>query len=122
MAESHEMSSPAASSERARRLANIGLHAIALQHRRLRSSEPEDDQFVMRWWADLQFLVIALRRFRRAVTIAIADRDSDLKAALDSFDAALPSLETMRNIGEHLDAYAADDPKRHDKAIDRRQL
>jgi hypothetical protein len=103
-------------------LANIELHAIALQHRRLHSSEAEDDQFVMRWWVDLQFLVVALRRFRRAVTIAITDRDSDLKAALGSFDAALPSLETMRNIGEHLDAYAIDDPKRHDEAIDRRQL
>jgi hypothetical protein len=103
-------------------LANIELHAVALQHRRLRSKEAEDEHFVMRWWVDLQFLIVSLRRFRRAVTIAIGDGDNNLQAALGSFDAALPSLKTMRDIGEHLDAYAVDSPQRHDRTIDRRQL
>ena len=28
----------------------------------------------------------------------------------------------MRNIGEHIDSYAVDDPKRHDPTIDRTML
>jgi hypothetical protein len=49
-----QLPSPGASLERARRLANVELHAIALQRRRLATEEPEDERFVMRWWADLQ--------------------------------------------------------------------
>jgi hypothetical protein len=117
-------SMPSALLERSRRLANVELHAVALQHRRLRSTEPEDDAFVLRWWADLQFLIIALRRLRRAVRIVAGEDgiDTALPTALARFDAALPSLQTMRNISEHIDAYALDSPHRHNRTIDRRQL
>jgi hypothetical protein len=116
--------SPGASLERARRLANVELHAIALQRRRLATKEPEDECFVMRWWTDLQFLIVALRRFRRSVEVAahipaIAD---DVRAAAAAFDRAVPSLALMRNIGEHIDEYAIDHPKRHVESVDRRQL
>lgn len=109
---------------RACRIANEAVHAVALQHRRLRSAEPEDNTFVMRWWADLQFLIVALRRLRRAGELAAHSPAATavIQDALKDFDQALPSLATMRNIGEHLDAYALDSPKRHDKSIDRRQL
>jgi hypothetical protein len=116
--------SPGASLERARRLANVELHTIALQRRRLATEEPEDERFVMRWWADLQFLIVALRRFRRSVEIAarIPAIAADVTAAVAAFDRAVPSLTLMRNIGEHIDAYAIDHPKRHVKTVDRRQL
>jgi hypothetical protein len=105
-------------------LANQELHALALQRRRLRTAEPEDEQFVLRWWADLQFFIVALRRFRRAVEIAtaipaIADETT---IALRTFDLAVPSLSVMRNVGEHTEQYGVDSDRRHDKNINRRQL
>jgi hypothetical protein len=116
--------SDAATLERCCRLVNIELHAVALQRRRLRSSEPEDEQFVMRWWTDLGFFIIALCRFRRAAGLVLrtAYASDDLRSALGGFDSATPRLRVMRNIGEHADSYAIDSPRRHDKAIDRRQL
>lgn len=84
--------------------------------RRLKSEEPEDAIFVLRWWADLQFLIVMLRRLRRSASIAafvppIAD-------ALAEFDRSLPGLAQMRNVGEHIDAYAMNDPKRHHQDVD----
>ena len=78
----------------------------------------------MRWWTDLQFMIVALRRLRRAAELATRSTPAahQVRAALAAFDAALPSLKTIRNIGEHFDSYALDSPGRHDKWIDRRQL
>jgi hypothetical protein len=46
------------------------MFTVALQRRRTRSNEPEDEGFVMRWWADLHFFIVALRRLRRAAELA----------------------------------------------------
>jgi hypothetical protein len=43
-------------------------------------------------------------------------------AALAEFDAALPGLATMRNVGEHFDDYALYSPKRHHRNVTRGQL
>jgi hypothetical protein len=43
---------------------------VALQRRRLRSTEPEDKDFILHWFADLQFLIVSLRRLRRSAAIA----------------------------------------------------
>lgn len=56
--------------ERARSLANEATFTVALQRRRVRSKEPEDDAFVVRWWADRQLFIVALRRLRRAAEFA----------------------------------------------------
>jgi hypothetical protein len=100
------------------------MYTVALQVRRLGSEEPEDSTFVLRWWADLQFLIVALRRLRRAAELAAKtdDRAAPVRAAIAAFDAALPGLAIMRNVGEHVDDYALDSPRRRHKAIDRRQL
>lgn len=45
-----------------------------------------------------------------------------MNSAIAEFDRRLPSLLKFRNVGEHFDEYAADDPKRHRKEVDRRQL
>jgi hypothetical protein len=110
--------------ERCCRLVNVELHAVVLQRRRLRSSEPEDEDFIMRWWTDLGFLIVALLRLRRAAGIVLGTTyaSDELRSALATFDAAIPSLRLMRNIAEHADDYALDSPKRHVKTIDRRQL
>ena len=110
--------------ERARSLANDAMWTIALQRRRLRTIEPEDSTFAFRWWADLQFLIVSLRRLRRAVELAgcaTSTRDS-ITAALKTFDAVLPCLLTLRNVGEHIDDYAVDSPNRRNKQITRKML
>lgn len=110
--------------ERAYSLINEALHAVALQRRRVRSSEPEDNDFVSRYWVDLQFLIVALRRLRRAAELAshVPAVKEKLVTALKRFDDDIPGLKTMRNVGEHIDAYALDDDKRHHKNISRKSL
>lgn len=110
--------------ERAASLASEAMHAVALQVRRLASEESEDSTFALRWWADLQFLVVALRRLRRAADLGekADNQTGSVRAAIADFDAELPTLAVMRNVGEHVDDYALDSPKRRHKAIDRRQL
>ena len=104
---------------RAKRLCNETCFTVALQHRRLGSAEPEDKVFVFRWWADLQFLVVALRRMRRSAQIAarVPGLTDSVKVAIQKFDATLPGILRMRNVGEHVDSYAANDASRHDKAV-----
>jgi hypothetical protein len=112
--------SDAAVAERAYSLCNEAVFTIALQCRRIRSVEPEDDTFVFRWWADLQFLIVALRRLRRSAQIL--SKHAPIQNALRHFDLALPGLDRMRNVGEHIDAYAIDNPKCHHGEITRRAL
>ena len=110
--------------ERCFRLVDIELHAAALQRKRLQRTEPEDESFDLRWWTDLQFLILALWRLRLAAGLLRGTRydSQQVQAALALFDTTTPSLRTMRNIGEHTDEYAIDSPQRREKAIDRRQL
>jgi hypothetical protein len=101
---------PAATYERAKRLANLSLWTIELQCRRIRSSEPEDSVFVFRKWADFDFLIVALTRLRRAAKLAahIPEIQPALSTALHEFDSALPHLKTLRDVAEHIDDYAVD--------------
>lgn len=115
--------SDAALLERAFSLVNQAMFTVALQRRRVRSEEPEDKVFVFRHWADLQFLIVALRRLRRAAELASrVPAGSSLREALRGFDHALPGLSVMRNVGEHIDDYAVDNTKRRHKSVDRRSL
>lgn len=100
----------AATLQRARSLTNEAMFVVALQRRRLRTQEPEDATFVFREWADFQFFVVALRRFRRVAGIGASQPRVEL--ALREFDAALPFLSKFRNVGEHIDEYAVDSPDR----------
>ena len=110
--------------ERAYSLIDEAMHTVALQRRRVRSTEPEDEEFVFRHWADLQFFVVALRRLRRAAELAsnVAISKNNIKIAISKFDKDTPCLKVMRNVGEHIDTYALDDEKRHHKNISRRAL
>ena len=110
--------------DRAIRLANIEIHAVTLQRRRLASTEPEDDEFLFRWWTDLQFFIVALARLRRYAEIAAnaPSAKARVRAAVSAFDNAVPDLLVMRNIGEHADEYAVDSDRRHVKSIDARQV
>lgn len=110
--------------ERARSLANEAMFTVALQRRRIRSNEPEDEVFVMRRWADLQFFVVALRRLRRVAELAgrVPSVKDSMVLALQNFDDVLPQLSMMRNVGEHVDDFAVDSSKRRYKQLDRRSL
>ena len=110
--------------ERACSLANEYMFTVALQCRRIRTAEPEDKVFVMRRWIDLQFLILALYRLRTAVKIAvkIPTISKEMRTALNRFDKAIPDLKKLRDIGEHIDEYAVDHPRRHVPSVDRKQL
>lgn len=110
--------------ERAWSLMNESMRAIDLQRRRLRSSEPEDADFIFRWWVDLQFLIVALRRLRRSAELAtrVSTAKSIIADAIEQFDRELPMLQKMRNVGEHIDDYAVDSEKRRHKDVERFSL
>ena len=117
-------SSDAVIMERALSFANEAIFTVALQRRRVQSNEPEDETFIMRWWADLQFFIVALRRLRRAAELArrVTVTKDSLDLAIRNFDSTLPQLNLMRNVGEHIDDYAVDSPKRRHKDIHRQAL
>jgi hypothetical protein len=52
----------------------------------------------------------------------IAAFEPDIAAAIAEFDRALPNLAKIRNVGELIDAYAVDDPKRHQRDVSRTGL
>jgi len=105
-------------------LVNEAMKTVDLQHRRVRSTEPEDEHFAFRYWADLQFLIVALQRLRRAAGIAaqVVSSKDRIDAGIKKFDKALPMLKVMRNVGEHVDDYAVDSPRRHHKHVTRYSL
>jgi len=88
----------------------MSMWSIHLQYRRLQSAEPEDASFVLRKWADFDFLIVCLTRLRRAARLAAAlpELRSLLAVAVAAFDAAVPDLKRMRDVAEHIDDYAAD--------------
>ena len=101
--------------ERSFSLVNEAMSTVVLQRRRLQSEEPEDDIFVFRRWADWQFLTVSLRRLRRAAEICrdVAVLSVSMSIALAEFDQALPWLQVMRNVGEHVDEYALNSDDRN---------
>jgi len=78
--------------------------------------------YVLRTWADFDFLIVALTRFRRAVRLAseVPQLQASLDAALAHFDRVLPDLKKMRDVAEHVDDYALDEGRQ--KAVRRQSL
>lgn len=67
---------------------------VALQCRRLKSEDVGERSRGLRLWADVQMLLIALRRLRRSAELAAlapGARD-DLSVAIAAFDRPLPDL------------------------------
>lgn len=110
--------------ERSKSFCNEACFTIALQCRRLRTTEPEDEVFIFRWYADLQFLIMALRRLRRAAGLAarVPQVSDSLKIAIKEFDNQLPNLAKMRNVGEHIDDYVTNNKQNRHKDIQRHVL
>jgi len=110
--------------ERTISLAREYLHAVILQNKRLQTKASEDNGFVFKWWIDLQFLILALYRFRNMVGIAkkIPAIETEINSAIEKFDKNIPELKTFRDIGEHMADYAIDNQSRHEKSINRKHL
>ncbi len=110
--------------EHTRSLVNDAILMVALQHRRLGRREPEDETWGSRWWTDLQLLIVGLRRLRRAAQagLKVPAMSEIIREAVVTFDARLRGLRTLRNVGEHIDAYVVNGTDRHDKSISRGRL
>jgi hypothetical protein len=108
--------------DRARRLANLAVWTVELQCRRIKTSEPEDGEFIFRRWADIHFLIVALTRLRRAAVLAskIETLKANISEAIHMFDDSLPNLKQMRDVAEHIDDYATNKGK--NKNVDRSSL
>lgn len=111
--------------ERAKSLCNAACFGVAMQRERLLTDQSHRmaDNFAC-WWYDLQFLVLALWRLRSAARLAclVPFAETRMSHAIERFDAALPGLKTMRDVGEHAYDYAIDHPKRHNSSIKRGNL
>jgi len=93
--------------ERVMSMGNEACFTIALQCRRIRNAEPEDEVFLFRREADIRFLIIALVRLRRCALLAIGvdEISAELKSAIETFDNAIPFLVKLRNVDQHIDDY-----------------
>lgn len=105
--------------ERAVRLASESMRAVDLQVRRIRGSEPEDDEWLFRAWMDLQFLIVALWRLRLVGHLAARINDG-VQKALKVFNREIPDLKLMRDVAQHLDEYAID--AGHQRCVGHRSL
>jgi len=103
--------------DRAARFASNSLGSIDLQIRRIRGSEPEDDEWPFRVLADFQFLIQALWQMRQSGYLAL-QVDPSLTNAVEDFNVACPDLATMRNVAQHWDQYAVDESRRQRRSDD----
>jgi len=78
--------------------AELHNHAVALQCRRLRSTEPEDRDGPTRWRIDLQFLLIELELLGQEVEVFGKTAHIDIGSAIRDYAAALSELRAMRAI------------------------
>jgi len=98
------------------------MFTVDLQTRRLRSVEPEDTEFIFRPWADFGFLVAALVRLKNAARTFRKAEGVKIDKAIETFEAALPSLKRLRDVAEHIDEYAVDSSKRKHKEVESRSV
>lgn len=93
--------------ERVRHLTNLAIWSIDLQKNRIANSEPEDERFQFRRWADYHFLIVALSRLRQTVeqlqTVEIFRKEVEISLA--RFDIHFPWLRDLRNVVAHFDEY-----------------
>jgi hypothetical protein len=100
--------------ERAVRLGSDSLYGIALQVRRLKGKEPEDEEWWARIWIDFQFLIVVLWRMRQSGVLAKSAniQRERIRQAISAFDTAVPDLKRMRDVAQHFEEYAVDGPGR----------
>ena len=94
--------------EDARILANIYVHAVAMQISRVRQEVSGSDRFVMRQFVDFEFLLVTLVRLKRAacaIKKEVPVAREAMQQAIKEYDKRLPALKDLRDITEHYDDY-----------------
>jgi len=93
--------------------------ALNLQVRRINEYNASDSCEFWEQVADIHFYIVALRRFRRAVSVgaSITKLKPEIDNALTIFDKEAGFTKKMRDIIEHIDDYISNSPKRHHKDI-----
>ena len=88
-------------------VANYFVFAVELQISRVREERVDVEPFVMRPFVDLEFLLVALTRLRRAANVInlFPYTETKLSQAIEKFDKRLSGLKQLRNITEHYDEY-----------------
>lgn len=91
--------------------ATAELGAMRLQSKRLQAATAGTDDVSSQSWSDAQFFLVALTRFKHSVQVATSFDgfipSSELFEAQRELDASAPELKLMRDVGEHLEDYAA---------------
>jgi len=109
--------------EMAHSVANDAIRTVAMQCSRVLANLPDDETFFgargFRKEIALNFMLVALRRLRRAATLVagVEGCQESLRKSIQQFDEALPSLPTMRNVGEHIDEYILGGAKRRHRDV-----
>jgi hypothetical protein len=93
-----------------------------MQLQRAREEPTAEPGGAFRWWIDLQFFIVSLRRLRKAAELGlrVTSERQAIREAIASFDRELPDLGLLRNVGEHIDEYAVGDG--NDPSVGWRQL
>ena len=88
-------------------VANNFVFSVAMQISRIREKRADVEPFVMRRFVDLEFLVVALTRLRRAANVInlFPYTETKLSQAMEKYDKRLSGLKQLRNITEHYDDY-----------------
>ena len=99
-------------------VANNFVFAVVMQISRVREERADVEPFVMRPFVDLEFLLVALTRLRRAANVInlFPYTETKLSQAMEKYDKRLSGLKQLRNITEHYDDYLL--KKGKDKNID----
>ena len=81
--------------------------AVVMQISRVREERADVEPFVMRSFVDLEFLLVALTRLRRAANVinSFPYTETKLSQAMEKYDRRLSGLKQLRNITEHYDDY-----------------
>ena len=107
--------------EDTRTMANNYVYAVERQISRIRELPSADESFVMRQFVDVEFLLVALTRLRRAVCALqkIPAAAEKAKLAIAQFDQRVPHVKDLRDITEHYDDYLARNGRNRRMSADR---
>lgn len=86
---------------------------IEMQLYRISNAETFDENFVLRRWADFQFLLTSIMNLRNICKSAIKShrRKTPLKIALKIFEAELSFVKEIQSIEFHIDEYLNSEEK-----------
>lgn len=104
--------------------ANEYVHTVQLQYDRMYAEDVRDDHFPLRVYADIKFFILALTWLEKS-TREMGKYPvwfPSIQIARDRFKKAIPNLELMRNVSEHIEEYMFDRGKKSHVKRDQLQV